>query len=994
MGTRELPACLLLILCTCASFLCGWGVPDADRDGDGFFCRLSVPSGLESSACEDTKLLFPSTDDILFRMRGQTKVGTPVLVHETPDGQPRLLLSLVVHEDRMEEAVERGIADQYLNLSDVSGLWEIATVELQPLAVHPVESIGDAQSLLPPMEAEWSHCGKGINLQIECEGKEWPPEAVETGAEGAPCTLLGKCDEGFVCVEKSMFLRQCTEEEKAAEGGEVKIVSGPQPAAPFGNCFFAPEERKCAVEGDRCFLNKRFKHYAQCRPAWDCPKPSAHLVMRDALGQVDLHSERSLSGSRRRLHEVAGGGRGGGGSPGEMRRRLRKLQECLREEVLDGGEDDEWETAATRFGTTAAEGVEHIAKIATERCAEWLDVSAVDPIRPASPSSRPEEAEDLSLDGTSFASADEDDIIEDAGWTLGWECDAPLGAAASSSGGAMSREEARVLVKDLGLSEDVAVPSEEEASQGSELSALFDPAFVPSEASMQTSQPILPTPPPKKKFKQPVYKCGKKVPLYGRAPTMSLAPVLICAPTFLNAPLVTMGPTFVFGPLFVNAPTTTGGPLFFGCPFFVNAVTTSLSFELILGDTYILAPELILAPVHIVAPTFLLMPHAILAPATIVTPLFVTPDIFADWVLERTDFGPSKVKRFDGAPRIPAKDAKVDPASLVNFIYSDVTPVNEIAATVQAQELPSLPLSTKKAEAIGLRRSIALGDLFLIVLAPTVVCARKTIEGNVRAIVFLPFDARTTNFHPENKCVVAYPSDVLRDIPQMPKALAPAIRLFESAENLIPPSVKVAANQVLGLVQVVGEGGIPDIPKWVSSLIAYAKEEPEDHPEREGKSGETRFRGSQVESSEGANKNATVRESKNEFKPSNSVHDFQRAVAFVTENIGQEGAEKLPSLFPKDSRIVKLAYEMTNGDFFSEEMSSLMSFADTSLFRKEMKPERGNEASPLHVISSKRSRSEDNELSSKDGSVGGLGGGRPLDLSKLSASEALKGIFR
>uniref|UniRef100_A0A0G4HE82 Uncharacterized protein n=1 Tax=Chromera velia CCMP2878 TaxID=1169474 RepID=A0A0G4HE82_9ALVE len=149
----------------------------------------------------------------------------------------------------------------------VAGEWVILSQKGEILAKAPPSGTFD-QVFVPPENGLWEICGQKVQLVMPYIVGE-QPNHLEGGYEEAPCTWLGDCDEGLACVEVSMAHRQCVSHSRIPEG--AKIVKGPQPAAPYDNCWYAPADNKCAVKGFTCYKNSQWENFAQCRPEGDCP---------------------------------------------------------------------------------------------------------------------------------------------------------------------------------------------------------------------------------------------------------------------------------------------------------------------------------------------------------------------------------------------------------------------------------------------------------------------------------------------------------------------------------------------------------------------------------------------------------------------------------------------------------------------------------------------------------------------------------------------------
>uniref|UniRef100_A0A0G4F3A0 Uncharacterized protein n=1 Tax=Chromera velia CCMP2878 TaxID=1169474 RepID=A0A0G4F3A0_9ALVE len=317
------------------------------------------------------------------------------------------------------------------------------------------------------------------------------------------------------------------------------------------------------------------------------------------------------------------------------------------------------------------------------------------------------------------------------------------------------------------------------------------------------------------------------------APVLVLAPLVLCAPSYAYAPVLLLGPTFIMAPSFNVAPVANLGVTVFLAPSFVMAPAINLGFNLALAPFWILAPSVQLASLVTLAPYVVALPIVNLFPITVVTPFVLAPAVFDDAIFKRKDFGPLKVKRYD--------DKRVEPKEGVKDLKwaSDLVAAPLFAiANSSADKLPNgtaiLENSTvyqdsKIAEEFGLRPSRAMDLQYLAanldranVIGPSIICPRylyktpeqREIERVKVFFVYLWDLIPAIEGLLSNDCVVPYPSDVLRDIPFLPKEAKVAIRALETMENALPPPLKIAANQALSLTQVVAEGQIPDFSAW------------------------------------------------------------------------------------------------------------------------------------------------------------------------------------
>uniref|UniRef100_A0A0G4FA88 Uncharacterized protein n=2 Tax=Chromera velia CCMP2878 TaxID=1169474 RepID=A0A0G4FA88_9ALVE len=858
-------------------------------------------------------------------------------------------------------------------------------------------TVTDLNFMFPPEDALWNLCGEEVPLNLPCTVGDFEPH-VEAGIEGAPCTLLGDCDEGLQCVKVSMLHSVCVKSEEV--DADAEVVRGPQPAPPWDNCFFAPEDRKCSVEGFVCYRNTQWDSYAQCRPEGDCPKPSLSALRAVEGGasralpwdhdgaaaspQRPLHTRgTSLQSVHRRLMEADSMRRYQRG----RRRRLLQKQKRRRRRLEEGEEGGERERereenahkrrlqdCVDRFRKSGqGEGekeegisvgssdfsyqeslpdvrVNAVGRVEVKLCDEWMDFSEVGSEN-ASPFLFAEEDDDGNVgEGGETEDEEEDPDLaltelptggeEDVGWTYGWQCDQPLGMGGSSTStaeggrpsGVMSKEEAGEIAKVEGLvpqdedgilflferetdeNGEVLKASSEENIQQSQMgdsgTSVSDLSFL--DPSLSTNLPAQPTLPPRK-HRGLSMRCHPEIPIYRGAPARTWSPSLSCAPRLALAPSVNVGTAWYFAPHAVFSIGWNSGPTVYLAPFIRVTPSFNTGFRVFAGPIVRIAPTYTSGVSITMAPFVTGVPSAALGVGVTLAPVLLLPNIFEDFFFQRTDFGPSK--RDVGPPvvEVTAKDAKIDPASVLDFVYEDVFPVRETVATVQGIELPNTPKALQK---VGIKRHTKLGDFFVAGTTFSVTCPRLVIQspdqepGTIKVLYVNPRDSSDPNLLLSEQCITAMPSDVIRDIPNLPPQAIYGIRMLEAIEALIPPELRVAADLILNFARVVGEGGIPDLGSWLKSFSdSFAdggfKGVLERLPEQDHIAIQLRPDGVQRRLKGGGEIDSTR-------SPSQQWHSrltFQRAMKIAVENLSPSSLPSLPSLFPPWSSTMKRAKE-------------------------------------------------------------------------------------
>uniref|UniRef100_A0A0G4GCA6 Uncharacterized protein n=1 Tax=Chromera velia CCMP2878 TaxID=1169474 RepID=A0A0G4GCA6_9ALVE len=852
------------------------------QEASGLHCTLVLTKELkeivEGGTCPEASHLFPTPEDDVFWMLGQGQETAVVFGSEHSEN----ILLFQPDDSKIQKAVEEetqkegehghsSSSSAYLD-EPLGGKWEFRSLEGEILASLSRSDV-TLDFLLPPENALWNLCGQSVHLQLPCiVGSQ--PIHVENGGQGSPCSLFGECDEGLECVELSMFQKECVKAEEIPENMREKIVRGPQPAAPFTNCFFAPEDRKCAVEGFSCYQNTQWDDYAQCRPTGDCPRSPS----RSAVKHVEMTKGRPTSAGQltsldlhRRMQEVEADPQSftpmhSRGSTiqsvvrklqrldsfqgfRESRRRLsfeegrerrRRLKECLQEKQKETERNTLHEVAAApdnmrriplaSSDVTPAMRVGVSGGLEVECQGSWFDFTEIQARHTDTPLEVNPLGEEVDF---SFEEEEEDSDEIDIGWSYGWVCDDPLGRTpdispsiegvdepAGQTGGVRSLRAARAEIEEAGLNPDIALGS-----------------F----SSLQTSQqqggsllPSMPTPSPppaEKKIWSGSFKCHPKVPSWSGAPGLTLGINIKCAPSLSLGPTLNLGVMVQLGPKISTAPGIHLGFTLYMVPYLRLSVTYSNAVR-IYGATIVrLAPTSSTGVTLVFAPTVTAMPTQSSGISTTIAPVVFLPDIFEDWVLRRTPLPIGKVGRWtrkiaqkvDDQVRVGKKEGIVDVKAVVDFVYEDLTPVREIEDTLEQDlELPSLPPAVEK---VGIKRKQKLGDYYSISTSVSVRCARydynydRPNDRHVKVLYFEPRDGRRGGLSEE--CILPYPSDVIRDIPHLPPQAIYGIRALEDLESLIPPEVRIAATFLLRTVQVVGEGHVPN---FGNMLVDYAGE--------------------------------------------------------------------------------------------------------------------------------------------------------------------------
>uniref|UniRef100_A0A0G4HEB0 Uncharacterized protein n=1 Tax=Chromera velia CCMP2878 TaxID=1169474 RepID=A0A0G4HEB0_9ALVE len=560
---------------------------------------------------------------------------------------------------------------------------------------------------------------------------------------------------------------------------------------------------------------------------------------------------------------------------------------------------------------------------------EWFDFSEVSSDIRAEALDLQEEDEVSAEDFASVADVvEEDDGTIDIGWTYGWDCENPLG----DGGKGMERETARAELEEAGVNAWTIIPeSPEETAQRETLEAMNVPAAGGFDLDLDLVAPskIKPAsysrpPPVRRKHGDGnpgvTTKCSPDIPVYAGAPGRNYGYVHICAPNFSVAPGFNSG---------VKIFMTPSGGL---ANDFHTGVTIYLGTFLSIGPTWVsgfryfgapviqVSPEATFGASNLLAPVLTLMPFADFGVTTVLTPIVKLPNIFENWVFRRTPLPPSSVKRFEDLPisHIGPKENVTDLKDLADFLLEEATPVREVEEKIEETELPTFPAGVKK---FGIKRETKVGDYLIIGTGIDIVCPRydqlydRPNDRHVKVFFILPRDVPP---RVGDKCIVPYPSDVIRDIPHLPPQAIHAVRIMEKTENLLPPPLKIGANVALSFVQTVGEGRVPDVSGWLASfadlnipggvqgLISSLKNEgglfdrkvAEDLEEGEKEKERRRLQGEDQDGEKGG------------IKKKFSLLTPLKAIQLAAKSTPADQIENLLKLFPSDSPTVQKAHNM------------------------------------------------------------------------------------
>uniref|UniRef100_A0A0G4I589 Uncharacterized protein n=1 Tax=Chromera velia CCMP2878 TaxID=1169474 RepID=A0A0G4I589_9ALVE len=837
-------------------------------DSSAMHCTLVLTSELksmvENNKCPEVSSLFPTPENDIFWMLGQGESTSLIYASERSDN----VLVFQPDDSKIQNAVKQQLEEEaadnsatpssssttgsYLD-APLGGKWQFLSEEGTVLAELARPDVG-LDFLLPPENAVWNLCGETVHLQLPCVVGEQPIH-IENGSEGSPCTLLGECDEGLQCVELTMYQKECVKEEEITE--DLKIVKGPQPAAPYTNCFFAPEDQKCAVEGFSCYRNSQWDDYAQCRPTGDCPRTPTRTavkyseMMKEGNGSVGSLSSMDL---RRRMQAVEANpetftplhSRGSSlqsvvrklysldsfKSFQENRRRLnaefdrpgterRRLMECLKTVHGGNGDEPQLDVASApdnmrrepimSSGANPHVRVNSQGRTEMECGGDWFDFAEVDDHETELPEIDLKNLNEEAIDPVDFYFDGEDELDDDGdidiGFSYGWMCDEPLGATTQSNENRKSLTAARTELEDAGLNADRALGS----------LAILD--SFQSQNSLLPPTPTVAPPPTEKKRYSGTYKCSKNIPSYSAAPGVTLSPKIVCAPKVGLGPGVDVGVKVYISPELSAAPGFHGGFTLYMAPYLRLSVTHSNAVRVYSAPILRLAPTSTNGVSLNFAPVVTAIPTSSNGASLTMAPTLIIPDIFQDWVFRRTPLPVGKTReiaaRVDDTVVIQKKEGVPDIDSFVDFVYEDVLPVREIESTLEQDlDLPTLPDGVEK---VGIKKQQKLGDYYSISTSVSVRCPRYDLnydrpnDRHVKVYYIEPRDGRRGGLSSE--CVFPYPSDVIRDIPHLPPSAIYGIRALESIESLLPPELRIAASFLLRTIEVIGEGNIPNFAK-------------------------------------------------------------------------------------------------------------------------------------------------------------------------------------
>uniref|UniRef100_A0A0G4HDF3 Uncharacterized protein n=1 Tax=Chromera velia CCMP2878 TaxID=1169474 RepID=A0A0G4HDF3_9ALVE len=840
-------------------------------------CTMEVPED-PMPDCRNSELFFPSPETQTYMLRGYLKDEQAQVYENSKSG---LLLVFKQDDDHAQEVGRVSVEAQeplYLDQEEYGlrgGWFVLSSRERRIVAYAQTTSVMD--QMVPSDEMDFWVCGHQVHVEIDCQVRDSPPH-VEAGIEGSPCTIFGDCsgEDDLVCGMYHPQHAVCMTPEKAKTEG-VRVVRGVQKSPPYSNCFYS---RSCLVEGFQCFQNTLYTDFAWCLYPEACPKKTGLELLKSELeGEVRKPSGRRLladwtkedhtpQGALKKVKASIRKAQGRASKPGKQRRRL--FEACVQEGIL--GSADTAPDMKFGSGDASTDKAKKFKEV-TYRCGKvHFDIANVCNDEPL----------DLDFEATgqlgevsvrdsdhvrSFVDQETDTLEQevknwlhkewhDLGGREGWDCKTPLGPVASiEDPGVISKKEYRAICSAQGMNPFVCAPLNEEERAHRRRRRL--PAaqmlgdFASELGTFRSTKPdsnIPLTPPPLDESEEHEWSLTfvcPGVPNVGRAPSKVYAPQLICGPTYSFAPSVDVGSSWYWAPVFTFAPILTIAPFFTWAPYFTFAVSIFGGVEFAFAPVFLFGPLVNLGPLLELAPIFQFIPLVSIAPiTTYVAQYNLVPDILEYWKFSRGEFPPSTVKRFETKGRFGIKDTgKPDLANATEFFYGQLLPVNDIVNKVTSIPAGGLPLSQEKAQKLGLKKSYTLGTFISVSTAPSIICPRKVVglKGNctqaqqnanqcpfpekyreyrggehIRIFFIEPTDGNTFIFGDD--CLVPYPSDVLRDIPYLPKWAYPAIRLAESVENLIPKPLKVAANSALSLLQVLSEGRYPDPAAWLQSL--------------------------------------------------------------------------------------------------------------------------------------------------------------------------------
>uniref|UniRef100_A0A0G4F245 Uncharacterized protein n=1 Tax=Chromera velia CCMP2878 TaxID=1169474 RepID=A0A0G4F245_9ALVE len=171
-------------------------------------------------------------------------------------------------------------------------------------------------------------------------------------------------------------------------------------------------------------------------------------------------------------------------------------------------------------------------------------------------------------------------------------------------------------------------------------------------------------------------------------------------------------------------------------------------------------------------------------------------------------------------------------------------------ADIPVVSLPEESSTKKLLDRIGIRRSLNL-DAFFVVEPPGFVvhCPREYLDerrnptGRIYVFSTLPQDRRLEEegkLFLSETCTTPLPSDILKDFPYLPPHAVHAIKLMEKGEALLPPPLRIAANQFMSLLGVVASGEYPDAQKWLEGFYKETGQEGDKEKEKDLEGAETK----------------------------------------------------------------------------------------------------------------------------------------------------------
>jgi len=979
-------------------------------DNAAMQCYLFLPMDLDETwkQCDEFYMLFPKPEDQLFQMSDWGDSGGAK--YKSKYG---VQLRYVADDEEVQrmakKSAEEGNYDWLEGLEDnMVGVWTAINPKGQAFGYHYTTEL--VESITPPDTLYMKlACGKTLEVQTECQNRQFGFEWAETYWKGSFCGFTGECEEGSSCVQINPYIFKCMEDTEIAEKQieEKSVVKqGETPKTyPWDNCYWS---RKCAVEGYQCFRNKRWTQYARCLPAGTCPKARGRDRLKSTWGVDDPSQLTPQTVQRRLLSHPEKTGLTGPWSPkvrGEEKR--RRLRECLHDNVEAWSLGDAFDSLESAFGPSSH--VNMVSKIAKGDCSEHFDTN--DPMggsqgeketgtQTNGGSKQPLRGFDFedAMKGDFFKTHEMDLQLDDfVGWDWldqkmwqenggheGWDCDRPWGPVATKEDGADDVWECRKKANDVGYNPwEVCPESKSERNRrrvrrlqkedpdrhrrlqsmsfdNIELATAFGNAALTTAEADALAE--LPAPPEAKEDKPCAYELEREW-----APEKIVGWELVCAPLYIFAPVLESGPGFIMSPKANWGPVVAFGPEVYLGTAWSGAPKVNLGFELAAAPEIVYAPYIVNGVEIIMAPEVVVIPYILYGTEVVLTPTTHAPDILEDVWYERTEFPPSKLKRYadrgvfqgkgkpiqkdvkpvyegkyavkpyemnegidegaspdmegeaaeeeeslsgqfieksttttttttttkpsydikggieafksydyskedgkrvgppgggsmaeaEGGGESPVTEAEGRPCKFkkgefcldeyggegggegggvvsgrgprqpndyVTWLYDDKLNFDQLVIDVRNTEIPPAPIPPKLAESLGIRKNPRLGAFFTVEAKNEVECSQYELDANgqrngkIHVFKVLPRDLRVLAGKLEPGCVFPYPSDIIRDIPNLPKAAYPAIAAMEGLENLLPPQMKIAINSIFSFGAVLAGGRLPDPISWLESF--------------------------------------------------------------------------------------------------------------------------------------------------------------------------------